>query len=131
MERKVIQLAKRTQVMSLPSKWVKKYGVKKGDSLYVKEQENKIIVTPQKTKSENSIVLNGDLYDKSTLWYALNTIHNKNYSTIKINWSKKETGKIIREVIEKIPQDYIGMEVIKQGKNHCVIQEVSEPKQEE
>ncbi|RLE45612.1 hypothetical protein DRJ22_04000 [Candidatus Woesearchaeota archaeon] len=131
MERKVIQLAKRTQVISLPNKWVKKYNIKKGDSVEVKEQENKIIITPNKTKTEKTITLNGDEYDKSTLWYALNTIHNKNYSTIQINWTKKETGNIIKEIIKKIPQDYIGMEVTKQGKNHCIIQEVSEPKQEE
>ena len=37
MERKAIQLAGKTLVVSLPSKWAKKFGISKGDVLFVEE----------------------------------------------------------------------------------------------
>ena len=51
MKRKVIQLAHSTAVISLPSKWVKKYGVKKGDEIEVGEEESRLIVTAEQTGS--------------------------------------------------------------------------------
>ncbi|MFC1775182.1 AbrB/MazE/SpoVT family DNA-binding domain-containing protein, partial [Nanoarchaeota archaeon] len=56
MKRKVIQLAGKTHVISLPSDWVKKYGIKKSDELDVREKHNTLMVSteqdinvPQKT----------------------------------------------------------------------------------
>ena len=48
MKRKVIQLAGKTSVISLPSKWVQQQGIKKGDELEIKEEGSKIIVSSEK-----------------------------------------------------------------------------------
>ena len=45
MKRKIIQLAGKTHVVSLPSKYVKKYGLKKGDEVDVEERGAQIVLS--------------------------------------------------------------------------------------
>ena len=47
-KRKAISMAGKTIVISLPSTWVKKYGIKKGDELDINEQYRRVIVSTDK-----------------------------------------------------------------------------------
>ena len=52
MKRKVIKLADKTSVVSLPSKWIKNYKVEKGDELDLEEIGNSILIKPSKQQTE-------------------------------------------------------------------------------
>ncbi len=54
MRRSVIQLAGKTHVVSLPSKWIKKYGIKKGDELELEENNEKIVISKDSAKEIRS-----------------------------------------------------------------------------
>ena len=44
MKRKAIQLANQTLVISMPSKWVKEQGIKKGDEIDVEEKGKRLMI---------------------------------------------------------------------------------------
>ena len=46
-----------TLVVSLPSKWTKKYNVKKGSSLFLKEQGSTISISKHAEKGETKITV--------------------------------------------------------------------------
>jgi len=48
MKRKIIQTAGKTMVVSLPSAWVKKYGIKKGEEVEVEERGAEISVSTKR-----------------------------------------------------------------------------------
>ena len=57
MLRKVIQIAEKTYVISLPANWLKKYAIKKGDSIEVQEKESYLIVSPDAELGGNSVTI--------------------------------------------------------------------------
>jgi len=57
MLRKVIQIAEKTYVISLPTGWLKKYAIKKGDSIEVQEKESYLIVSPDAELGGNSVTI--------------------------------------------------------------------------
>ena len=44
MKRKAIQLASQTIVVSLPAKWVRQQGIKKGDEIDVEERGKELVI---------------------------------------------------------------------------------------
>ena len=61
MKRKVIQLAGKTLLVSLPIKWAKKYGIKKGNEVEVEERGKSLLIATEKAVSmeKKEIVLSG------------------------------------------------------------------------
>jgi len=138
MKRKVIQLAGRTYVVSLPSKWVKKYGIKKGDEVELQEENDCITI---KTDSElaakkASIDITG--FNTRLIWHAAVSAYIEGNEEIELQFSSTTTtdpltGKThkITETISHITDGLIGMEIIHHGKNHCTLKEISKAKHEE
>ena len=57
MERKVMKQGPSTLVVSLPSKWTKKYNVKKGSSIFLKEHGSTISISKHAEKGETKITV--------------------------------------------------------------------------
>lgn len=126
--RKVIQLGKDTSVITLPTAWVRKNGVKKGDELIVEESDNSLRVSPSKIKKkEGVILLDYSSLGKFYIWRFVHAAYIKGYDEIKIRFkTKKEL-----ENIESIPRWFIGFAIVKQGKQEVVLRAVSEQTKEE
>lgn len=127
MKRKVIQLAGKTLVVSLPSKWAKKCGVKKGDEIEVEEQERKLVI---KTKGE------GELQSKSLNVKDLNHMigrviggfYKSGYNELEIIYDSPEQYSAISEVLNR---SCMGYEIIRHGKRTLLIKNLSELHTEE
>ena len=52
MQRKVNQIGPSTLMVSLPSKWAKRYNVRKGDSVEVTEEGKSLHIYPERNTSE-------------------------------------------------------------------------------
>jgi len=52
MKRKIIQLAGKTMVVSLPAEWIRKFKVNKGDEVELKEEGKRIIINTDKEFSK-------------------------------------------------------------------------------
>lgn len=122
MKRKVIQMAGKTMVVSLPSSWVKKYDIKKGEELEVEEQDRRVII-----KTSKSFVTYKKRLDISNLIPIINRsiieAYKKGYDELEIRFDSKELFNRVQKVIEEL----IGFEIIRQEESYCIIKAISQP----
>lgn len=84
--RKVIKFGKTSFVVSLPIKWLRKYGLDKGDLLDVKENSHNLIIAPlyqEKAPREHVIVLEKEA-DFLSLMNRIKSAYLSNYDIIRI-----------------------------------------------
>lgn len=132
MKRKVIQIAESTQLISLPRTWAKKYNVKKGDELEVEEKGNKVEISTDISIKPDKITINVDNLDRSSIMYFIRGAYRRGYETIEIVFNKdvayhyreKKDAKIISIIHEEVNR-LVGVEVIQQKENFCVIKDIS------
>lgn len=129
MKRKVIQLAHKTLVVSLPSKWARKYGVLKGGELEVEERGQQVVFsTAARTESEK-IRIDASKIDGQVLRrWVLASLHQTGYDEIEVLYADSETLDIIQDTIKEM---LIGFAIVEQGKNRCVIRIVAEEQEKE
>ncbi len=121
MKRSIVQQGPTTMMISLPIKWVRKYGLSKGDELDIDELGRKLIVSTEKkvkgAKTEIKIDSENELY----IWRSLQPLYILGYDEIKIYFSSSKT----LDTIQKLISSLIGFEVTDQEKDHCIIKAVS------
>ena len=129
MKRKVIQLAHKTLVVSLPSRWVKKYGVKKGAELEVEERGQQITFsTGMQTDLERTKIDASGLNANALKRWVLSSLHKTGYNEIEISYSDPETVKAVQDSIRDL---LIGFAIVDQSKNRCVIRVLAEEQEKE
>ena len=112
----------KTMVVSLPSPWIKKYGIKKGDEIEVEEQNKRIIISTEKAISVSKKRL--DISDLTPLINrSIIESYKRGYDEIEIRFDTEELFKRIQKVIEEL----IGFEIVKQEANYCIVKAVSLP----
>ena len=126
MKRKVIQLAGKTLIVSLPSKWAKKYNVKKGDEILVEERGGNLVIGSEKElsqeKTEISIIGLDPMVKR-----ALGAIYKAGYDEVDVQFEPKE----LETAQEVIREEFIGFEVVYQGKNRLKVKNISSIDKEE
>jgi len=127
MKRKVIQLAGKTLVVSLPTEWTKKYNIKKGDEIEIEEIKNKLIISPKKDLTNERISL--DVSGLSPMIYRiLGAVYKAGYDEVEVIY---ETKKDLEEIEEVSSREFIGFEIVRKGKNSILMKTVSEIQHEE
>ena len=139
MQRKVNQIGPSTLMVSLPSKWVKKYNVKKGDSLEVEEKDDQLAIYSQMRCSKGSkVILNINNLNTSVIWYYLITAYRSGADEIELHFIKKtvQDDTAQREIeiasfLQMIVGGFIGMEIVRNTPIYAFMKEISTIKQEE
>jgi len=128
MKRKIVKQGAATLMISLPSKWCKKFGLEKGDEINIEAIKSNLLVSPEevKRKNETEITLRG-LAESSIRTLITNT-YRLGYDKIKVNFSSDAQFKILQEVIKT---KLLGFDVIKKEKNSCIIENITEPSPEQ
>jgi len=121
----------KTHIISLPLKWIKKYGVKKGDELEVVEKDNKIEITTNKVPEKSPIKINLEKANAAVIIRNITTYYQLGYSGLELVFSKKtinektnvriDTLNIIQDTCDQL----IGFEIIDQKDNYCRIKDVA------
>lgn len=108
-----------TLVVSLPSKWTKKYNVRKGSSIFLKEQGSTISISKQPEKGDTKINVNvtGTLPMTHRIVGAL---YKAGYDEINIKYGIIEEAKAILEATQSMQ----GHQVMKHEKNVITIQRI-------
>lgn len=138
MRRKVILLAGKTFVISIPSKWAKKNNIKKGEELDVIESESNLTIALLQRNVQTSACIDVSDLNSSLLWHYLVSAYVKGIEEIELKFSEKEifnprtqskvsTIKFIANVVSSL----IGMELVRHGNSFCIIKEVSSIKPDE
>ncbi len=118
MKRKLIQMANKTLVMSLPIAIVRKYGLKKGNELEITETDgqvrihikNKLDKTPQSLKSNEKLI-------KEQLELA----YIRGDEELKVFYEDK---KVLKKIIQNINKRLINFQVLDSNNNYCTIKSI-------
>ncbi len=112
--RKIYMTGGSTYVVSLPKRWVKNSGLKKGDSVVVTAQEGSIIIEPgevERRASEIEIRMS-DVPSLDALKRLIIAYYLVGYDTIKILLDKKKGGLDYKEGIRKSLRFLVGVEIV-------------------
>ncbi len=121
MLRKVIQIAGKTQVVSLPSAWLRKFGVKKGDDLLVEEKDSFLVITPTKEIKKELLQLNvsGSL---KAIKRVLGGAYKSGFDEVEVAFETEQERKEIERTLETSIKTFA---VISCTNNRIVIKNVS------
>ncbi|MGM5480074.1 MAG: hypothetical protein ACQESC_01300 [Nanobdellota archaeon] len=124
MKRKIIQLAEKTLVVSLPSDWVKKNNLSKGDYLDCKSHNANLLLIPDTFSSPHSSI-KIDISDMSerVLRWQISSFHKQGYNEIEIVSYSKEQYKVIEELVSKL---FVGFIIKDKSKLRIVVGQVAE-----
>jgi phosphate uptake regulator len=121
MIRKVIQLAGKTLVVSMPSKWARAAGIEKGSEVSVEEKGDSLLISSLSLKKRLSaeVDLSGTMPMTKRVLGALFKL---GYEEVKARFSTSEELAAVQEVIR---EEFIGFEVVKRTKNSIEIKNVT------
>ncbi|MBI4016859.1 MAG: phosphate uptake regulator PhoU [Candidatus Aenigmarchaeota archaeon] len=123
MKRRVVKHGSATLTISLPIKWVKKYGIKPGDELEIDEEKGNLIITTSRDVSQvRSSVLDIDKLGIIGI-RALCAIYRSGCDVIRVNFTDPHIISRIEEFIPQLP----GFEIMHQDESSCTLKEVSIP----
>jgi phosphate uptake regulator len=124
MRRKVVQQGAATLMISLPSKWAKEKGLKKGDEIDLEESGSNLIVMPEAVKAKSEVEINLIGLVESSIRTLISNTYRMGYDRIKVNFSSNEQFKLLQETIKT---RLLGFDIIKKEKNSCIIENITEP----
>ena len=120
MKRKLVKQGGSALTVSLPAKWVKKYGLEAGDEIDVVEEGSEIVINQSKEKSlgEISIDIPADVpFARRFLFLP----YMRGYNTIKVHFHKNET----LEKLQVYAPLMLGFEIVEQGPDYCIIKNIA------
>jgi phosphate uptake regulator len=129
MKRKLIELGQGSMVVSIPSKFVKKNNLVKGQEIEIEEvapSQLLIKANPMQTNPLKKAIIS--IKNKDEFMQRL--IHRKytdGYDEITINFEDKE----VLELTEKAIDSLIGYDIIELGENRCIIRSLSSENENE
>ncbi len=128
MKRKVIQLAGKTMVVSLPSKWVRRYNVQKGQEVEIEEKGRELLLKTDGEPELKRVEFDArGLSDKIVTW-MLFSFNRRGFDEIELIY---DNPLIIKQVQQTIKDFFIGFVIINQTNTRCVIKSVSKDSEEE
>ncbi len=122
MKRKVIQIADKTFVVSLPTGWVKQWGIKKGEEIDMQEKGPRLIVStaePRQLRKKGIDVSNAT---ERTLRWLLSSLHKKGYDEIEVHTENPEHAIIIDQLLKDL---FLGFAVVHCSGSQCVVRSLS------
>ncbi len=112
MKRKAVRQGPGTIGVSLPTAWVRKYNVAKGQELDLQIKDNTIIISVEGTEKESKREFNVSDLNGFFQWYFVHYFYQKGYDEVLIRHDDPEVGRIIAEQVAGI----MGFEIVEQGK---------------
>lgn len=127
MKRKVVKHGSATLTVSLPSKWAKKYGIRAGDELDIKEDMGKLLITTDKGyETIKECNLNLDICGGISQ-SCIGALYKGGADSIRLTFTKQEG----MQAVDNSLRDLLGFEIMHQSNNSCIIKEISTFGQEE
>jgi phosphate uptake regulator len=128
MKRKIIKLAEKTLVVSLPAAWVSAQGLEKGDELEVKTENEKLVLAPLTTTTVEKLTLDIQGLSNRVLRWKLSSFHKQGYDEIELINYSSEQYTIIEEVTQTL---FIGFLVTEKTPKRILLGQVAQVDVEE
>ena len=128
MKRKAIQLAHQTTVISLPIKWVKQRGIKKGDEIDVSSYGNKLLISTDFNLEPKKIRIDTKNTEFNTFKKTFAAMVKAGYNEIEIDFSSLEEARAIQKFLRN---SFSNLNITKQINNTFIVSALyeSEPKE--
>jgi phosphate uptake regulator len=130
-QRKLIQHGLSSMTLALPIKWLKEHGLKKGDSLFVEEESNKLIISTDESVKLSKVSIDVTKLDRTSFLLYIQSLYRFGYSEIEILFDKPQTiyyrlGEevSVSKTIHKIVNRLIGAEIIEEEKDRILIKHI-------
>ncbi|MBI2105232.1 phosphate uptake regulator PhoU [Candidatus Woesearchaeota archaeon] len=131
MKRKVVKHGPSTFVVSLPSNWVKKHNILKGNELDVVEQGDQLYIGNNVIPKSLEANINISNLDRTSVFYVIRGFYRAGYDGLKITFNKstiiyqRENKELnVLSVIHSEINRLVGYEILEEGKNHCLIRDI-------
>ncbi|MCM2325200.1 MAG: AbrB/MazE/SpoVT family DNA-binding domain-containing protein [Candidatus Woesearchaeota archaeon] len=122
MQRKLIQLGQKTLLVSIPTKIVEKYDLKKGTEVNIEDENDRLCIRMDGEKSTEKTI-EFDLTKAENLSRrVITTAYRAGYDQIKLRF---EDESVLNEIASCLSDETIGMEIISQEKNQCIVKDLS------
>jgi len=115
-------------MISLPSKWLRKFNLDKGDELEIEETGKSIVISLDLSAHKSETEINLSSIKESSVRIAIVNAYRIGFDRIKINFDDASTLAIIRGIIK---DHLIGFDIINADKKSCEIENITEPSQEQ
>lgn len=128
-QRKVVLHGPSTLTISLPTRWIKKHGIKKGDGLEVEEFDRILKISTEKEYFPiKTIKADFSNLSKDAVKSILAILHKSGYDELELIFNDSKMLKIIQDRIRSM---LIGYEIVEQTNKRCLIKSIStnEPKE--
>ncbi|MCX6707394.1 MAG: hypothetical protein NT001_04620 [Candidatus Woesearchaeota archaeon] len=129
MKRKVVKQGPATFMISMPSKWVKKYNVQKGDEIDLEEDGSNLVIIRENKQRKKKAIIDLDNFNTMILNRHFAEFYRQGIEEIEIRFDKptfpdyKNNREIeIDRYVKKTIERFIGMEIISNTKNKIIIQ---------
>jgi phosphate uptake regulator len=147
MRRKVIKQGHNTLTITLPSGWSKDNNIKPGNELFLKEDGNKLYISTKKNGEHERVNVDVTGMDIPLIWKYFMSIYREGYDEIRVNFDPnvrydspykffshekidhKYTTSIKKtpmEILREITNRFIGLEIIEQHRDNCIIKNMVE-----
>ena len=124
-KRKVIKLAEKTLVVSLPAYWTKANNISKGDELFLEDQQSKIMISKSSPDVKSSVSIDGDSLGVLTK-RVLNELYHSGTDRVIMKIRKPETLERLNIALNQL----LGYHIIEQKGNSVVIEDLAKSDQD-
>jgi phosphate uptake regulator len=119
MGRKVIQLGENSLLVSLPSKWAKQHGIRKGDEVDVTAMQNSVIISSSKSAKKDRTLILAD--EPEVAARQIKIAYKKGIDELEVHF---ENPKAYSAALSEL-KNLIGFEVVESGKKHSRIKNIA------
>lgn len=128
MKRRIVKQGSATMTISLPSKWIKKFNLDAGDEINLEEKESAIEISAEAKEEIKKKEIDVSALDPETTQKAISALYRRGYDEITVKFGSTN---LITAIQNTVDQQSIGFEIIKQGKDFCIIKDLGKIQQEE
>ncbi len=122
MKRRVIQIADKTLVVSLPTGWVRQWGVRKGEEVDVVETGPRLIVSTAEPRMLRKGVVDVSSASERALRWLLSSLHKKGYDEIEIKVNDSQNASVIDQLLKDL---FLGFAVVHSSGSSCIIRSLA------
>ena len=137
-KRKVSLIGPSTLMVSLPSKWVKEFGLKKGDEVDVNASGRSLVIETPSLKKGEALELDLEGLNANLIRYLIYAAYRSGSNEIKVKFDNEKvvdnnTGvkEVVLDVVADVVDSLVGVEIMVQKENYVLIKEISSVNHEE
>ncbi len=127
MKRKLVKQGAATLMVSLPSEWIRKQDLEKGDEVNLEEQDHELIISKGDIRSKRETRINLTNFTESSIRTAIVNAYRAGYDKVEVNFQQDKKYLIILNTLKNY---LLGFEITKKDKESCIIENITEPSEE-